>query len=375
VLDADEQLDTEARLQVEDAMNVSDVDGYVITIRNYVHDLAERLWDKPAIANDGRLARAAEFAGYLEHENVRLFRNHADIRFEGRVHETVGTGIEKRGGKLGRGGFIIHHFGFTASAERKTEKNLFYRDLGRQKIQDMPNSAQAHFELGLVELDNFQNNEEALRLFVRSCRLNEQLAVAWFFRAIALSRLQRDVEALPCFARARSLGLAGPAHAEAEADSLYNCKRFPEARQRYRHALQLEHSAALLSKIGLSEVRLGNSGPGLKKLQAALTEDPSAKEIHDRMVAAFLILGRIADAARTAEAGLALTSPTQSAFVRAAALWMHAGQTEHAVKVVARGLEQFPHSPQLEEAQAELQQRQHAESGQAMLRHSATSAP
>jgi glycosyltransferase involved in cell wall biosynthesis len=371
VLDADEQLDTQAQTQIADALKSNDVDGYMITIRNYVQDLSERLWDKPALANDGRLARASQFAGYLEHENVRLFRNKSELRFEGRVHETVGTGIERRGGKLGHSDFIIHHFGFVASAERKAEKNLFYRELGHQKIQDTPNNAQAHFELGLVELDNFHNNDEALRLFVRSCELNDNLAIAWFFRAIALSRLQRDAEALLCFARARQLGFAGAGHVEAEADSFYNCKQFSEARQAYRRALQLEHSAVLLSKIGLTEVRLGNTGPGLKKLHAALRENHAAREIHDRMVAALLILGRIADAAKAAETGLSLATSTQAAFLRTAALWMHAGQTEHAAKVVAIGLEQFPQSAQLKDAQTELQQRQLQGSNQATPQHGA----
>src|SRR5437763_47587 len=46
VLDADEQLDAQAQLQIADALKSDDVDGYVVTIRNYVRDLAERLWDK-----------------------------------------------------------------------------------------------------------------------------------------------------------------------------------------------------------------------------------------------------------------------------------------------------------------------------------------
>src|SRR5260221_1046082 len=308
VLDADEQLDAQAKAQIADDLEFADADGYVITIRNYVHRLTERLWDKVALANDGRLPRASEFGGFLEHENVRLFRNKPEIKFEGRVHETVGIGIERRGGKLDHGSFIIHHFGFAASAERKVEKNLFYRELGRQELKDTPSNAQAHFELALVELDNFHNNEDALRLFVRSCELNEKLAVAWFFRAIALTRLQRDAEALPCFAQARRLGLASATHAEAEADCLYNCKQYSEARQTYRHALQLEHSAGVLSKIGLTEVRLGHSDFGLKKLSAAITEDPAAKEIHDRMVSALLVLMRVAEAANTAEASLSLTA-------------------------------------------------------------------
>jgi len=361
VLDADEQLDTQAQAQIADALKSVDVDGYVITIRNYVHSLMERLWDKAALANDGRLARASGFVGYLEHENVRLFRNKPEIRFEGRIHETVGTGIERRGGKLGHGGFIIHHFGFAASAERKAEKNIFYRELGRQKIKDTPDSAQAHFELGLVELDNFHNNAEALRLFTLSCELNEKLAVAWFFRAIALTRLQRDTEALPCFAQARRLGLDRATHAEMEADCLYNCKEFTAARQRYRHALKLEHRTEILSKIGLTEVRLGHSEGGLKKLKDAMLEAPATKEIHDRLVSALLALGRIAEAAKASESSLTQTTPTQAGFLRTAALWMHAEHLARALEAVTRGLELFPESPELKDAYAELRGRQQQE--------------
>src|SRR5262249_47968517 len=58
VLDADEQLDEQARLAIPAALQNADADGYLVTIRNYVLSRTERLWDKPAIANDGRLARA-----------------------------------------------------------------------------------------------------------------------------------------------------------------------------------------------------------------------------------------------------------------------------------------------------------------------------
>jgi tetratricopeptide (TPR) repeat protein len=356
-LDADEQLDEAARAPIQAALNGQGIDGYLVTIRNYVHSLAERLWDKPAIANDGRLARAAHFAGYLEHENVRLFRNRPEIRFEGRVHETVGTTLEAAGGRLAHADFVIHHFGFAATAERKAEKNRFYRELGRQKIKEMPANAQAHFELGLVELDNFHNDEEALRLFARACDLKPSLAIAWFFQGVAFSRLQRDANALPCFARARRLGIETPALAEAEADAFYNCKQFAEARKGYRKALQLGESTEVLSKLGLTEVRLNQVEPGLKKLRNAISSSPEAPELHDRLVTAEISLGRIQEAARAAEAKLAATKPTHSAFLRAAALWMHANQMERALEIVDHGIKEFPDSVELREAFQHLRAR------------------
>jgi tetratricopeptide (TPR) repeat protein len=354
VLDADEQLDAGAARQIADALLNETVDGYLVTIRNYVLSLTERLWDKPAVVNDGRLPRAQNFAGYLEHENVRLFRNRPDIRFAGRVHETVGTSIEARGGGLEHADFIIHHFGFTASAERKARKNQFYRELGRQKIQEMPGNAQAHFELGLVELDNFHNDEEALRLFGRACELKPALAVAWFFQGITLARLQRDASALPCFAHAQRLGMETPALAEAAGDAFYNCRQFAEARKAYRKALQLQESTEVLSKLGLTEVRLHQVPSGLRKLQSAINADPAAGDLHDRLIAAHLSLGDMHEAARTAENKLQASKPTQSAFLRAAALWMHAKQSERAMRIVARGLEEFSDSAEMLEALTQL---------------------
>jgi len=353
-LDADEQLDAQAPAQIAAATQSKDAAGYTVTIRNYVHSLTERLWDKSAIANDARLPRAAHFAGYLEHQNVRLFRNRPEIYFEGRVHETVGTRIQATGGQIRHADFLIHHFGFAASPEKKQQKNMFYRDLGRQKILEMPDNAQAHFELGLVELDNFHNNEQAERLFERACTLNKNLAVAWFFRGIALSRLQRDSDALECLAAARRLGVNTSALAEAEGDAFYNCKRMADARQSYRRALQLEQSMGVLSKLGLTEYRLNQFEPGLKKLQSAILMDPSVPEVHDRLVTALLSGGRVDDAARAGDAKLAAVAHTAPLFMRAAALWMHAKDNARAAQIVREGIAEFPDSAELRQACKEL---------------------
>ena len=356
-LDADEQLDDLARKQIPSALQAENIHGYLVTIRNYVHNLAERLWDKPAIVNDGRLPRAAQFAGYLEHENVRLFRNHPSIRFEGRVHETVGTRIEAMHGKLAKAEFAIHHFGFAASPDQKAEKNRFYRELGRQKIQEMPENAQAHFELGLVELDNFQNYSEAARLFVLACKLNPSLAVAWFFQGIAFSRLQQDATALPCFTHARRLGIDSAPLAEAEADAFYNCKQWNEARKAYRKALQLRDNTEVLSKLGLTEVRLNQPEAGLKKIKAAVAASPATPELHDRLMAAELSLGHIAAAAQAAEDKLHAVKRTESAFMRAAALWLQARRAEHVLEILRVGIKEFPNSAELAQALAQVQAR------------------
>lgn len=354
VLDADEQLDEQAKAQIAGAIRSTAPAGYSVTIRNYVHSLTERSWGESAIANDGRLPRAAHFAGYVEHENVRLFRNRPEIRFVGRVHETVGTRIREIGGKLEGANFLIHHFGFVAPAELKREKNVFYRELGRQKIQEMPENGQARFELGLVELEHFHNNEEAARLFAKACELSKTLAVAWFFHGVALCRLQRDAGALECFASARRLGTNTTALAEAEGDAFYNCKQFAEARKAYRRALHLQDSTDVLSKLGLAEVRMKQIGPGLKKLTLAIAKSAATPELHDRLVSAQLSLGHISEAAQAAEDKLRAAKPTESAYLRAAVLCMHAKQVDRALKIVGQGAREFPGSTELKQAAAQL---------------------
>src|SRR5262249_366871 len=161
----DEQLDSAAVRQIPALLKKPGVAGYQVTIRNYVLSLRDRVWDRPAKPNDSGLAAARPYPAYVEHENVRLFRRDPEIRFVGRVHESVGPAILELGRKLGVARFLIHHFGLAVSEEVRAAKNRFYRDLGRQKLREMPSNAQAHLELGLVEMDNFANLEEAQRLF------------------------------------------------------------------------------------------------------------------------------------------------------------------------------------------------------------------
>ena len=156
VLDADEQLDSAAGQHIPLLLTDTSVSAYQVTIRNYVLSLEDRIWDRAAKPNDSHLPAASTYPAYVEHENVRLFRRDPEIYFVGRVHESVGPRVLESGRKLGRAPFSIHHFGLVADAETRARKNHFYRRLGQQKVREMPKNAQAHLELGLVELDNFR---------------------------------------------------------------------------------------------------------------------------------------------------------------------------------------------------------------------------
>jgi glycosyltransferase involved in cell wall biosynthesis len=187
-LDADELLDASAHDAIRSLIASRQFDAYQVTIRNYTLSLEDRVWDRGAKPNDKTLDAARNYPAYVEHENVRLFQRDPAIYFVGRVHESVGPRVIETGRRLGNADFCIHHFGMVADPETRARKNHFYRRLGREKLLEMPQNAQAHLELGLVELDNFGNLDEALRLFRRACELNPRFGVAWFFRGLTLTK-------------------------------------------------------------------------------------------------------------------------------------------------------------------------------------------
>jgi tetratricopeptide (TPR) repeat protein len=357
-LDADEQLDAQAAEQLRPLLEAESVAGYLVKIRNYVLSLGDRIWDRPAKPNDFLHAAARAYPAYVEHENVRLFRHDREIYFEGRVHETVGNRILKTGGQLGNAPFCIHHFGLAAGPTTRERKNRLYRELGRQKIREMPDNAQAHLELGIVELDNFGDLREALARFERACQLAPQYGVAWFFHGLTLLKLERSLEAVKSMTEAERRGHCTSLVAETRGDALYNLKDYGRASQSYELALRRDAGNPILdSKAGLAMVRGGKIEQGLGRIRGALVQRPALAELHDRLIVSLVWLDRIEEAARAAEAKLgtaALTTPGD--FLRAASLWAKVKNWPKAGELLQRGLEAYPRNDDLRRGWEEVGQ-------------------
>ena len=355
-LDADEQMDPDAGELLPALLAHAEVTGYLVTIRNYVKGINERLWDKPATPNDFRLETARSYPAYTEHENVRLFRRHPDVYFVGRVHETVGHRITESGGRLAPANFLIHHFGMVASPQTCSRKQALYQELGRLKVAEMPHSGQAHFELGLVEFDSFSNYEEALRCFHRACELNPKLEVSWLFAALAAIRLERHADALRYTRGAAAHGHCGPLLLEVEGDAHFNLGNYPEAERVYRKALKTSpEPVSLESKLGMAELRRGETESALRRLRRTLRERRQTPELHDRLIAALTSLGRLEEAAAAAEDKLTAIEPDETAYMRAASIRARIGHWEKAEASVTAGLNRFPQSDKLRRALLEVQ--------------------
>src|SRR5579872_564844 len=100
VLDADEELDSDARFRIPELLKAIDVGGYVTPIRNYMASRFNRGWDRVGVPNDYRHDRAKNAPSYIAHENCRLFQRHPGIYFTGRIHELVEPQIRMLGLKL-----------------------------------------------------------------------------------------------------------------------------------------------------------------------------------------------------------------------------------------------------------------------------------
>jgi len=358
-LDADEVLDPAAGAAIAALTAAPEVAGYQVTIRNYVASLDERIWDRPAQRNDFRLPAAQAYPAYVEHENVRLFRRDPRVFFVGRVHESVGPSLEQAGLRLGPASFWIHHFGLAADAATRARKTLLYRELGRQKVQELPQNAQAHLELGLVELDNFGNLAEAVTCFQRACQQNPRLGVAWFFAGVTHLRREEYREALRCLQKAEQVGHATQAVAEAAGDAHYNQAEFPQSVRAYRQALgRAEYSAAIASKLGLALARAGSVEEGLEHARQALARRPDCGELHDRFLLLLAWLERLPEAALAAENKLRLVAGTSAEdFLRAARLWAAQGDWARATAILHVGRQLHAAEPLLAQALAELAER------------------
>lgn len=358
-MDADEMLDSQARQAIPALLIPAEVAGYKVTIWNYVLTLTNRLWDSPAKPNPVRLEATRPYPAYVEHQNVRLFRRDRDIFFEGQVHETTGHRILATGRRLKEADFVIHHFGLAVDAETRLRKSKLYRELGRQKVRERPNDAQAHFELGIEELDTFRDPAAALACFERVIQLNPQSHRGWAFAGVAMVRLERFQEGLKRLRRAEELGGRNAVVFEAQGDAWYRLGNMKAARRGFLLAQKHGASSAVVeSKIGVCEVRLGETELGVRRMRTAIEREPGFGELYDILTMAAVWMGSPALAAETAERRLAAVGPTAEGFLRAASIRAQLGEWNRVADLLKIGCERFPDAPKLRLAWSELQQRQ-----------------
>lgn len=353
-LDADEELDQEASGQISRLLSKKHVGGYILPIRNYIPVRHGNVNGNRALPNDGRARTHKDAPAYAEHRTVRLFRRHPQIGYKGCVHEAVAPQIVAAGFRLANANFPIHHFGFLAGTERYSNKAEFYLDLGRRKVEQEPNNAQAWVELARQLYEPFRKNHEALECLSRALTLEPKMAAAWFQSGIINLDLGRHQEAVTAFQRCAHDPEYAAERAHHSGDALHNMGKLEEAKLAYQQSLRLTGpDPQVESKLGYVEVRLGDFDKGFAKLQGAIALLPNGAELHERLIKAYMAIGKLPEAAAAAE-DFALRVIHPKTILRAAAIRAHLQQEEKARTLIQRGLEFFPESPELRSAEAQL---------------------
>jgi len=360
VLDSDEELDRDAGKYIPASLGGADVGGYTIPIRNYMLSRFNRGWDRVGVPNDYRHERAQHAPSYIVHENCRLFRKHPGIYFTGRIHELVENQVRALKLKLLPAPFFIHHFGQLVDQETREKKRVFYRTLLRAKTEENPDDPVAWTQLGLHEFECFNQPEEALRCFERALTLQPAAPETWLFTGMVFLKLERYKEALNALEHDRREGSSRALREDLRGDALYGVGRYKEAMAAYRRALKLAGDNPLLeSKLGYTEVKLGHKNAGLARLRHAAREVPDIHSIHDRLMKACIMAGRLEEAAEAAE-NFTLTMGHPKLFLRAASIRAQLKHWDQAEATLLRGLQLFPESQELQVARAEVESRKQA---------------
>jgi len=353
VLDADEELDRAAGAQLPQLLT-REAGGYIVPIRNYVPTPTGRGWDRATEPNDGAHPRAKSAPAYFVHENCRLFRRHPQIYFLGRVHELVEHRIAAINMTLSAANFCIHHFGQLAEEQERKRKASAYLELLRLKVKEMPNEPLAWLQLGLQEYECLRQAEGPLRCFDRALSLEPRASQAWIFKGMIFLDSGHCQQALEALDRADPAAGSKALCEHLRGDALHNLGRLEEARAAYGKAVKLtQNDPVLLSKLGYTEVRLGQTQPGLERLKQAAQAAPQLAEVRERVMKACIVLNRLPEAAEQAEE-LARIEPNPRSYLRAASVRMQLKQREEAGHLLDRGLKLFPASADLQRALAEL---------------------
>jgi Flp pilus assembly protein TadD len=168
-------------------------------------------------------------------------------------------------------------------------------------------------------------------------------------------KLGRFQEALDAFLVAGKLAPANPLVAESVGDVLYDLGKFREAENEYRRARKMGRALpGLESKLGLSQIRNGRSDEGLRRLHRAVALDSRCAELHDRLIAACVWLNQPQEAAKAADHKLIQVVPTETDFLRAASIYAQLPDMARVAEILTSGLAQFPQSPRLRAALAEV---------------------
>lgn len=217
ILDADEQISRQdwqqLRIWVAEQSLVSPaVAGNVVT-RNYLPERhGHRSWQPVPHPDPHAMPAGAPSAGFVATSKVRIFPNRSDIRFSGRILETVEGSLHEAQIPVVDVSWQVHHYGHLQQHPQKKQR---YLHLAHLQTAEQPHCAQAWAELADCAI-GVQNHRQALVAIERSLLLDPadakiRLTAGWILQE--LGQLERADEQLMAVAGIPEVAL--PVRAEA----------------------------------------------------------------------------------------------------------------------------------------------------------------
>ena len=149
LLDADERIGAGDFARLRAALAGRDC-AFVQEARNYMVGRTHVEW-QPSLGHYPD--EEAGYPGYFVSRRIGVFPNRPDLRFSGRVHESVMPAVEAAGLPLHLLDVPIHHYGYVQGDAVNIARSARYRHLARLKVEDDPQDPAARLEWATALLE------------------------------------------------------------------------------------------------------------------------------------------------------------------------------------------------------------------------------
>ncbi len=349
VLDADERLDAEGAAAIRAALGRPEVEGFLLTIRNYLPSGAYLGIHGGSSPNPGGFPGTEHLAFCTEFSALRLFRRQEGLAYTGRIHETLDPAFDTQGWRTAPLAAVIHHLG-KAEPDREQAKQQAYFQLAQTEAREQPGDPRVQYNLlqEAAMTGVWEACAEAARAFLQ---LRPRAPLKVFLEgARALRELGRLDEAEAILARAPDAPDTRPIRLVAQAELQFARGQADRALSTLLEAIAADpHSTLSFLRLGRWLQEQGDSEAARELLRAGLDQNPRDLLLWEALVGVSAAEGNLSIAARDAwDALAAFPQGGRGLWHQMVALaLLQAGSAPEAAVVVARGLAAFPEEPEL----------------------------
>lgn len=147
--------------------------------------------------------------GWYTSKNLKVFRNHPEIRYEGTVSESVTQSIKKSGQTIADAPVLLNHFGHCRNVKQRETKAHFYFKLMREEIEKQPSNSRLMGYMGMI-LRTLGRFEEALKIASEAVLISPDSPHSHYCKAQVLRSMGKDEDALHHYESAVALNPQDP---------------------------------------------------------------------------------------------------------------------------------------------------------------------